>query len=55
MQKCSALFMQISIKQIQGTFAANRRMLVMVQTQHFTALPIEVYSSVVHEPIQGWP
>jgi len=55
MQKGSVLFMKISIKQIQGTLTTNSRMLVMVQTHHITALPIEIYSWVVHEPIQGWP
>jgi hypothetical protein len=44
MQKCSVLFMQISIKHIQGTFTSSSKMLVIVQTQHITALLIEIYS-----------
>ena len=48
-------FMQNSIEQIQGTYASDSRTLIMVHTQHITALPIAIYLRVVHKPVQGWP
>jgi len=46
--------MEISFKQIQGTFTSSSRTLVMVQIQNSTTLPIAIYLRVLHEPVQGW-